>query len=199
MMKRTLVTGPVKKPVSLKEAKEHLQVDVGWTDDDSFIKSLIAVATKKAEGYLRRKLITQTWKVFMDSWPHGDIILPFGQLQSVTHVKYTDTDGDQAEWTAATYYEVDTDSEPGRITLRYGQAYPSAALAPKNPIEIQFVCGYGLLGSSVDERIVHAMKLMISDMYENREDVVVGMTVTANLKATRSLLFPCILWQGTSA
>jgi len=125
----------------LDQVKNHLRID--YTNDDQYIQSMIGVATAKAERFLRRRLVTQTWKVFIDHWPDGDIVLPFGKLQSVTHVKYTDTAGTQTTWTAATYYTVDTDSDPGRIKLRYGQTYPSPSLAPDNPIEIQFVCGYG--------------------------------------------------------
>lgn len=140
-MKRTLVTPPVYYPVVLAQVKKHLRVD--FTNDDQYIQSLIGVAAADAEQFLRRRLITQTWKMFLDAWPAGDILLPFGQLASVTHVKYTNTADAQATWSSSTGYDVDTDSELGRIKLQYGQAYPTASLHPNNPIEIQYVCGYG--------------------------------------------------------
>jgi len=141
-MKTTLVTAPNYYALSLAGAKEHLRVD--HTDDDSYISLLIGAATEKAEEYLCRKLITQTWKVFLDGWPcYDEIVLPFGQLNSITHVKYKDTDGDQTTWDSSTEYLTDTDTDPGRIVLAYGKAFPTATLYPANPIEIQFVCGYG--------------------------------------------------------
>jgi uncharacterized phiE125 gp8 family phage protein len=125
----------------LDEAKKHCRIY--HSEDDAYVQGVIAAAVEKAESYLRRKLITQTWKVYLDDWPgSGFISLPFGQLQSVTHVKYTDSDGDQSTF-SSDYYGTDTDSEPGRVVLNYGESWPTAVLATKNPIEIQFVCGYG--------------------------------------------------------
>lgn len=267
MMKRTIVTAPSYYPVCLDQVKKHLRID--HSNDEPFIQGLIAVATAKAEQLLRRRLITQTWKIFLDAWPSGDIVLPFGKLQSVTHVKYTDTAGDQTTW-STDEYNTDTNSDPGRITLEYGYSWPSAALHPQNPIEIQFVCGYGahapiavtaatnvspivlttaahgysandtayvygcvgntaanglwkitvpltttigLLGSTgngdwasggkvikqdVPESITAAMNLMISDLYENREDIVFGQGMSHNLKAARALLMPYRLWEDPS-
>jgi len=193
-MKRVLVTGPTVEPVSIAAAKEHSRVSYDFIEDDNYIDSLIKVAREYSEQYLKRKLITQTWKIYLDAWPAGDIVLPWGNLQSVTHVKYTDTDGTQTTWSSSTEYSVDTASEPGLIKLKYGKAYPTASLGPDNPIEIQFVCGYGDNSDSVPNAILQAILIQISDMYENREDVVIGMTVTASLKVVKKLLFPCILW-----
>lgn len=259
-MKRTLVTPPVYYPLVLQQVKDHLNID--YSNDDSYLQSIIAVAAERAEQVTRRRLITQTWKLFLDKWPSGDIILPYGKLQSVTHVKYTDTAGDQTTWydsSETTYANVDTDSELGRIKLNYGQSYPSASLAPDNPIEIQFVCGYGahasqaitgasnaspivvtiaghghttgdtvyIYGSAgqtaangtwiitkvsadtfslngsitaaawtsggtcikqaVDPLILHGMRLKLGDMHEHREDQIVGMAQTANLKVAVAL------------
>jgi uncharacterized phiE125 gp8 family phage protein len=267
-MKRTLVTAPVYYPLVLNQVKGHLNID--YSNDDSYLQRLIPVATARVEQFIRRRLITQTWKVFLDAWPVGDILLPFGKLESVTHIKYTDTAGDQTTW-STDEYNVDTDRELGRVTLEYGYSWPTASLHPQNPIEIQFVCGYGahavqtitgasnaspivitiaghgyttgdevyiydvtgntaangqwiitkvdantfsLNGStgnaayvsggscvkqSVDPDILHAMSLMIGDMHENREDVVVGMTQTANLNIARDLLYPKRLHEVPSA
>ena len=140
-MKRVLVSPPVYYPVTLDEVKKHLRVD--YTDDDVFIQALIVASTEKAEQFLRRRLITQTWKLYLDAWPLCDsILLPFGQLASVTHIKYTDTDDDQTTW-STDEYNVDTDRELGRVQLEYGYSWPSDSLHPQNPIEMQFVCGYG--------------------------------------------------------
>jgi len=140
-MKTTLVTPPTYYALTLDEAKDHLRIT--HSDEDPYIQALVFSAQAYAEQFLRRKLITQTWNVFLNNWPGGDVIaLPFGQLQSVTHVKYTDTDGDQSTFSSADYI-VDTDSDPGRIVLGYGETWPTATLYPSNPIEIQFVCGYG--------------------------------------------------------
>jgi len=144
-MKTTLVTAPAYMPITLADVKAHLRVEDAFTTDDSYIQSLIFQAVDEVESILNRKLITQTWKYFLDDWPDGDdIVLPYGKLQSVTHVYYTDSDGTQQtdfdendEWTS------DTDSDPGRVILKYGESWPSTTLAYENPIEIQFVCGYG--------------------------------------------------------
>ena len=166
-MKTVLKTAPTSYPITLKEAKGQLNIELDWTDDDDHINTLIATATDKAEQFLHRRLITQTWYLYLESWPNK-IILPFGKLQSVTAVKYKDEDGNESTWSSDEYI-VDTDTEPGEIVLGYNESYPDDTLYPSNPIEIEFICGYGDDGSDVDPMIRHAIKTAISDLNENRE------------------------------
>ena len=252
-MKTTLISPPANLPITLAEAKDHLRIESTFTDDDAYIRSLIHMATLQAENITRRKLVTQTWKAFYDEWPRR-WELPYGQLQSITHIKYTGSDdvvntdfNEGDEWTA------DTDSDPGRIVLKYGETYPGDSLAEQNPIETQMVVGYGnhtsqtitaasnatpivvtivghgytggedilidsvvgntaangrwyityvgvdtfsLNGSSanaawvsggtatqisVPEPVRHAIKIMVADSYENREEIVIG-TITSTIK-----------------
>ncbi len=189
-MKTALKTKPKKYPVSFEQAIDHLNLTLGWTEDDEYIKTLIKAATKKAEQYLRRRLITQTWYVYYNAWPKGskEIVLPFGQLQSVTSIKYTDIDGTETTW-STTEYNIDTDADPGRVTLEYGYTWPTETLHPQNPIVIEFVCGYGDDGSDVEDMIKHAIKVMIDDLYNNRGDILVGISAQ-NLKAVGDLLMP---------
>ena len=76
--------------------------------------------------------------------------------------------------TASTYYLVDTSSEPGRLVLRYGMAWPGTTLSPMNPIRVEFVCGYGLEPSDVPETIRQAIRYLVADTYENRETMIIG-------------------------
>ena len=133
-----IVTAPVCLPVSLAEAKKHLRVT--FDEDDALIRRMISSAVLYCEQYTVRKFITQTWKQYFDVWP-TQIIPFFGDLQSVTHIKYTDTDATQSTF-SNTLYGVDTNSVPGRVVLNYQQTWPDDDLAPLNPIEVQFVTGY---------------------------------------------------------
>lgn len=174
----TLVTAPAVKPVSIDYIKRHTIIE--GSDEDVYLGVLLDSATAKAEDVTNRKLITQTWKGFLGNWPSGDYItVPYGSLQSVTHVKYKDSDGTQYTMDSGDYI-VDTDSDPGRIVLGYGETWPNATLYPSNPIEIQFVCGYGAIPDvSVPARIIQAILLMITDGYENRQTYHNGTAMTA--------------------
>ena len=63
----------------------------------------------------------------------------------------------------------------GRITLRDGYTWPSAELWPSTPIEIEFVCGYGDDSSSVPDSLKHAIKIHVSESFENREKNLIGV------------------------
>jgi uncharacterized phiE125 gp8 family phage protein len=187
-----LKTAPADYPISMAQAKEHLNIVTGWTDDDDVVKALIATATKKVEQFLRRRLITQTWYAYYDAWPRSRyIVLPFGQLQSVTSIKYTDTGSTQTNWTTVSPAEYNTDiaSDPGRVTLEYGYPWPEYSLHPQNPIEIEFLCGYGTAGSDVEEMILHGIKIAIDDLYNHRGDIMVGV-ITKDMKVLYDLLYP---------
>lgn len=173
-----LKTKPVKYPVELAGAKDHLRIELDFTDDDSYIKDLIKVATQTAEQFLHRRLITQTWNLYLQKWWCLNLTIPFGKLQSVTSIKYKDQDGAQSTW-AAENYVVNTDSDPGSIVLGYNKCFPSDQLFVVNPIDIEFVCGYGLSGADVEDNIKHAIKIGLSDLYENHEDkVIIGGTAS---------------------
>ncbi len=84
-------TEPAEEPLSIEEVKTHLRVDMD--DDDDLIQNLITSARQYAESYLKRSLISQTWKYYLDEWPESGedyIELPMPPLQSVSSVKYTD-------------------------------------------------------------------------------------------------------------
>ena len=204
-MKKIIKTAPTAYPLGLKEVKQHLNITVGWTEDDDYLDALIKVATDRVEQFTRRRLVSQTWYAYLDEWPDEDYLtLPFGQLQSVTSVKYTDSSNTQittfTDTTTATTddYKTDINSDPGRIVLDYGDGWPSVVMWPVNPIVIEFVCGYGgaaatatVSAAAVPSAFKHAMKLLIEDMYNTRGTEIIGQGFTVSrLKTVEALLTP---------
>lgn len=148
-----------------------------YSQEDSLIGTYITTARRYIENYLRRKLISQTWKYFLQAWPSKDnFMLPYGSLQSVASITYKDSDGNSSTF-GSSYYIVDTDSDPGKIVLAYGESWPTiSALYPINPITIQFTCGYGDNRSDVPQDIRDSIKMLVGWMYEQRESSILGGT-----------------------
>ena len=179
-MKTVLKTAPAKMPVSMQEIKEHLRVTLGRTDEDVYLDGLRAMAVGEVEQTMRRKLITQTWYYYPATWPDEDYLpIPYGKLESITSIKYTNTSEVEATFSASDYYLTDTNSDVGKAVLRYGEAWPTVTLSPSNPIEVEYICGYGLTGSTVPQPIRHAILMLVATYYENREAVIVGPGMVA--------------------
>lgn len=167
-MTLVLITPPAAEPVDITEVQTHLRVSGQSTE----ITRLIKAARGVVERYLNRALITQTWDAYYDSW--CDLKLPYPPLSITTApiVYYRDLDG--AEQTlSSSLYHISKD-EPAEIYRKDGVSWPDLQYANPNPVRIRCVVGYGAAGSSVPEEIKHAMKLIITDMYENRGTVVLG-------------------------
>jgi uncharacterized phiE125 gp8 family phage protein len=164
-----VVTAATSYPVSVTEAKAHLNITS--STKDNYIEGLVKTATLNIERYLNRKLITQTWKVYYDDFCHV-MQIPFGSLQSVTHVKYYNQEATQTTL-ASTNYWVVKETDPGYIKRAYDVTYPEVQNGRPNAVEIQFVCGYGA-ATDIPEDIKHAIKLLVTDYYENKGTVVLG-------------------------
>jgi uncharacterized phiE125 gp8 family phage protein len=193
----TLVTPPDGEPVVATEAIDHLRLEAD-TDEDALIASLVTSAREIIETQTGRALITQTWELTLDRFPCGtvgygaswvkqtQIQLPKPPIQSVTSVKYIDTDG-VLQTLASTEYVVDTTSMRGRIVPAFGKVWPSTR-ATINAVTIRFVAGYGD-AAKVPESLKNAMKLMLGGAYENRESLITG-TIVADNPTLRALIEP---------
>ena len=142
-MALTLVTGPAAEPVTVEEARAHLRVDS--TDEDAWLNAAIVAARQRAEAFLNRALVTQTWELWLDEWPGRVLELPLPPLVSVTHVKWYDRDGVEATVSSGDYV-VDAVGTPGRVALKSASAWPAGELREVNGVVVRFVAGYGASG-----------------------------------------------------
>lgn len=186
MYERTEITAPTVEPISLDEAKAQLNLTDDFTDDDTLLINLIKAARFHVENTLNRALITQTWDIFLDEFEEV-IKLPKSPLQSITSIKYIDVDGNE-QTLSSSVYTVDTASNVGRVYLAYNQSWPSVRAIPHS-ITIRAVVGYGYQ-SAIPEPIKQAMKILISDMYIDRESYVVGVSVAILPPVQKMLLAP---------
>lgn len=165
-LRLTLKTAPTVEPLTVAEAKKHLNIMT--FDDDSYITTLITAARMNTEKVLHRALITQTWNMYFDKF-ESIFSLANPPLQSVTSIKYIDTSG--AEQTLSTdVYTVDIDSEPGQVYRSYDESWPDIQAVEK-AVDIEYVAGYGDAATDVPAPIKHGMLMLISHMYEHRESV----------------------------
>ena len=188
-MKVTLTTGPTIEPISRLTLGNHLLLSDSHPDMlNDVLPAMITETRWAVEDITNRKLLTQTWTAYLDSFPTDNFIkLPFWQLQSVTSIKYKDTDGDETTMTVGTDYYVETNGQDfGRLVLPYGESWPSTTLYPSNPITIIFICGW-TTAALVPRPIVAAIKLMCADRYENRGEPVMGVSRTENPAAEHNL------------
>ena len=170
-MSLRLITAPTVEPVSVETAKGFLRVDHAL--EDALIASLVKAARDKGEELSRRAFITQTWEMIIDAWPGNNRLRIWRPpLQSVTSVKYYDSNNAEHTWTD---YVVDTRNEPGVIIFN---SLPSDALLESGAIVVRFVAGYGSAESNVPERIKTAILLLVAHWYEHREAINVGNIVS---------------------
>jgi len=188
----TTTTAPEVEPVTLAEVKSHLRLTTtaaeaaAYTTEDDLLDRLITVSRTQAEQETGRKFITQTLTMYLNGWPSERYIrIPYPPLQSAV-VTYRLSDDDDYDETLTTA-DVDIVSEPGRIILQPNESWPSGALYTDKPIKIVFICGYGV-AVAVPENIKSAILLKLSDLYENRGEVVIGVSVNRISDAVDSLL-----------
>jgi uncharacterized phiE125 gp8 family phage protein len=197
-MKTQLITPSSSQLVSvpLEDIKDHLRIPIGETNEDNLLEGLRDAAQGYVENYTNRKLLTQKWSVYFDDWPNKDSFeIPYPPLQYLgsssrasTALSYTNSTQKSVTWSSSNF-AADSVSEPGRLVRDYEiTTWPTTAtLHNNNPISITFICGYTTT-SNIPQSIKQAMLLIIGDLYENRENSIVGQTITTIPLAAQSLL-----------
>ena len=192
-MNLKITTAPTVEPLTLTEAKAHLRVTS--TADDTLITGLIKTARQQAENFTGRSLASATFELVMDSFPY-QIELPMPPVESITSIKYKDSDGIETTWSSSEY--IFYNSEPAIITLAYGKSYPTFTPYPIGAIKIRFVAGYRAASEDpnlhIPEAIKQALLLIIGTLYENRENIIIGQTIAKIPLSAEALLYPYRVW-----
>ena len=166
----TAATTPV---FTTAQAKAVLKVDV--TDDDTVIDNLVAAATESCQIYTNQYFIDTVVTQYSDNW-NEFYTLYKSPVDSITHVKYYDTD-DSLQTLASSNYILDNTSKPARIGIAVDGSLPN--LADRiNAVEVKYTVGYGAESTDVQEGIRQAVLLTIGNWYENRQSVITGRTAT---------------------
>ena len=183
-------TVPAVEPVDLQDLKD--QLNITDTDKDKLLSTLIAESREEIEQMSGLALITQTWKLTMDSWPGGrepwwdgvhegamnmlhpevhnwDIEIPVYPLISVDTINVYDTAGASTAVVIADTFVVDVNSQRGRITLKTGATWPIATRR-NNAIEINYTAGFGAAFGDVPAPLRRAVRSMAAYLFNHRGD-----------------------------
>jgi len=193
-----VVTPPAVEPVSLADLKLWLRQDI--SDDDNLIASLGLAARRLIEQTFDRALVTQVLQATYDRFPrysssavwqyNSDAIwqqrlpvtqlsgqwypdrasfrLPRPPLVSVASITYYDGTTGQLLTVDPATYNLDTSTEPGRVAPSYGNIWPIVRQQLAS-VKITFTAGYGS-DASVPDTIKTAIKMLVGQWYENREE-----------------------------
>lgn len=195
-MRLELVTAPQVEPITLAEAKQHLRATGA---DDALIVRLIAAARRHVEAHTRRRLITQRWRIYFDSFGEcryfgaaglGLVLPDMTPAVSIESVKYIDSAGVLQTLAPAVYQLIP--GLPPRLVTAYDQSWPDLR-GDREGVRVEVNVGYGAAGSSVPDDILAAQLLLIGHLYENREATVVGTIVTELPRSVDALLSPYVV------
>lgn len=156
----TRVVAPAAEPLTLEETKLYLRV----TDnaEDVQINDLIVSARMMAEQWLKRSLITQSWKLAYDDYVQGCTALPLGPVQSVTSVTIVNAD-DTTEILDSALYHLNAAKDAA--------IFQAEVLGFR--VEILYAAGYGD-APDVPAPIKQGLLSHIASMYDYRGEGSTG-------------------------
>ncbi|MDP2124700.1 MAG: head-tail connector protein [Parvibaculum sp.] len=162
-----LLSGPAEEPVTLADARAQLRLD--GTEENALVEALIAAARATLEAETRRAFVTQSWRLTLDAWPHGAVMLPLAPVQSVTAVAVADAAGAMTALDAG-LYETALAGDAPRLAPTGAWPQPATRLAG---IEIDFTAGYGA-AADVPPPLKQALLLLVAHWFEHREPMGAG-------------------------
>ena len=178
-----VVTPPLVEPVTLAEARLWCRIDTDDTAQDAVITLLIQAMREYAENLTQRAYIQRTLELTLPCFPYRAVELPRAPLQSVSFIKYIAFDGTLTTIPAAEY-ELDTAREPGIVQPAYLESWPGVRDVV-NAVQIRYVAGYpegdgspSDLRANMPAALKVWMQARLSTLFEIREQLVIGATVT---------------------
>lgn len=174
MLKPVRIYAPLDSVIPLDEAKRHCRVDDEQTIDDDLIEGLVAAATGRLEKMLEMAFVTQSWR--QDYCEFSDrMILPLRDtdLESV-FVYYYDANNSMQALDPSIFAAL-ADEREAYVALQFGKSWPSTYDRP-DAISVYFDAGVEV--EDVPSEIKLAVKLLVGAWYENREQTVIGVTVS---------------------
>lgn len=173
----SVVTPPATEPISLDEVKAQCRITTD-TEDGSLAGYILA-ARQFAEGYTRRRFLTQTLDCTFDSideylsWPsvcdrrgyrRYRIDLPISPIQSVVSVSYVDFYG-TTQVLAEDQYLSKLDQVDAYIEPAYRVVWPSVRFQ-SSAITVRVVAGWTIDQFPEDLRL--KLLMLVSAYYDNR-------------------------------
>jgi uncharacterized phiE125 gp8 family phage protein len=172
-----LTAAASEEPVTLDEAKLQIRQDLNDVGENSRIQQMISAGRAWVENLTRKRLITQTWRLWLDSFPifptEDDdcddapslyaIKLPFAPVSAISGISYYDGNNALQTLDTATY-QTDLVSLPARILPAFGYFWPITYPRLK-AVRLDFTVGYGA-ASAVPDAFKNAIKLHVQGAYD---------------------------------
>lgn len=173
-----IITAPEVEPVTIDEVM--LQTSVGREEVAAIehLTSLIAAARDEAQSRTGRALITQTRRRTLDQFG-ASIELDSHPVQSVEWVKYLRVSDGVEQTLDPSQYVLSAWSTRAEIVPAYGVTWPATRAIP-GAVRVQFVCGYGATPEDVPSAIRQWIKVRVSHLFANTEQVIAGGVVSPN-------------------
>lgn len=183
-LRRTVA--PTFRAIDLVQLKQQSRID--GDDEDMLLIEYIEAATDFVERDQGRALLQSTWQAVYDEWPDcGVFYLPNPPLISVSSITYLDESG-ASQTLSSSVYSVDAVSQPGRVSLAYGQSWP-VILSQQAAITVTFLAGYSS-AANVPQRTKQAIRILAGHWFKCREPVVIGASVANVPLSVTELLEP---------
>ncbi|WFR96232.1 head-tail connector protein [Rhizobium tumorigenes] len=156
------ITPPSAEALTLAKVKAHLRLDT--SDEDELIACLIAVAREHLERSTGLCLMTQRWRLYLDSICE-DGVIPIARVpvQAIVAITVYDELG-QSSIVPLEGYVLDGIRQPARLMLRQ-RLWSGRAV---NGIEIDFVAGFGPTANDVPDTLKRAMLTHVAQMFSCR-------------------------------
>lgn len=160
-----LVAPPVTEPVTIQEAKAHLNIGASDDTHDDELLAIIAASREEWERDTSTALITRTLEHRLPRWL--DVIrLTVKPVIAVSSVTYMDADSAEQTVSASDYY-LDIDE------IRFKATFSEPTIEDRSEaIRITYTAGYGSDVNKLPQLDRAAIKLMIGYRFENRDMMV---------------------------
>lgn len=180
----TRLSAPLAAVLTLEEVKRHLRIE--HDDDNAYLTDLIAQSTDHLESVSGLRLITQTWRQYLDAVPKGRCLrLAVQPVQSIMEMRvYGETGSPQT--VSPVNLELDRVSSPPRLVV-HEAVQPARAV---NGIEIDIEAGFGDTPADIPDSLRRALLLLVGHAYEFRGAVPLEQQPACEPHGFRTLIAP---------
>ena len=167
--------------VSTSDLKEHLRIT--FNNDDSYIAALESAAVKTVENYCNIFLLETELTQYGFNFSDVQILFKSEILTGTTPTLSVYSGG---AWVSQTGVEFITASKPPRLYKNNTTlSTPDSDITQK--YKVVYKVGYASI-SDIPQPIIQAIKIIVADMYENRQSVIVGKAASEVPKTAEYLM-----------